>query len=194
MLKGSLEEFAPQHIFKLIAGVRKTGRLELIRQAGRGSVYFREGEIYFAESSLTREPLGQKLIRAGVISESELMKALDEHAATGTRVGEVLVRNNAIDKDQLGIAIRAQVKDAAFDLLKWDIGEFEFEPSEEVVAEIPIRLSVMELLSDAAAAPPTAHYDIPDVIDASPEPVVQPEPEPEPEPVVYVAPEPVVER
>ncbi|MPZ70317.1 MAG: DUF4388 domain-containing protein [Actinobacteria bacterium] len=150
MLKGSLEEFPLSDIFRLIAGARKTGRLEITRRAGSGGVYFRNGEIYFAESSVTREPLGQKLVRAGVLSERDLMKALDEHAASGMRVGEVLVRNGAIDKSQLAVAIRSQVQDAASDCLKWEVGEFEFESSSEVVAEIPIRVSVDYVIMEAS--------------------------------------------
>lgn len=150
MLRGSLEEFALSDIFLLIAGARKTGRLEISRRAGSGGVYFRDGEIYFAESSLTREPLGQKLIRAGVLSERDLMKALDEHASSGMRVGEVLVRNGAIDKSQLAVAIRSQVQDAVSDCLKWEVGEFEFESSSEVVAEIPIRVTVDYVIMEAS--------------------------------------------
>ncbi|MEO8323505.1 MAG: DUF4388 domain-containing protein, partial [Actinomycetota bacterium] len=150
MLRGSLEEFALSDIFLLIAGARKTGRLEISRRAGSGGVYFRNGEIYFAESSLTREPLGQKLVRAGVLRERDLMKALDEHAASGMRVGEVLVRNGAIDKSQLAVAIRSQVQDAASDCLKWEVGEFEFESSSEVVAEIPIRVTVDYVIMEAS--------------------------------------------
>ncbi len=150
MLRGSLEEFALSDIFRLIAGARKTGRLEISRRAGSGGVYFRDGEIYFAESSVTREPLGQKLVRAGVLSERDLMKALDEHAASGMRVGEVLVKNGAIDKSQLAVAIRSQVQDAASDCLKWEVGEFEFESSSEVVAEIPIRVTVDYVIMEAS--------------------------------------------
>ena len=150
MLRGSLEEFALSDIFRLIAGARKTGRLEISRRASSGGVYFRDGEIYFAESSLTREPLGQKLVRAGVLSERDLMKALDEHASSGMRVGEVLVRNGAIDKSQLALAIRSQVQDAASDCLKWEVGEFEFESSSEVVAEIPIRVTVDYVIMEAS--------------------------------------------
>src|SRR5680860_697687 len=150
MLRGSLEEFALSDIFRLIAGARKTGRLEITRRAGSGGIYFRDGEIYFAESSLTREPLGQKLVRTGVLSERDLMKALDEHASSGMRVGEVLVRNGAIDKSQLAVAIRSQVQDAASDCLKWEVGEFEFESSSEVVAEIPIRVTVDYVIMEAS--------------------------------------------
>ena len=150
MLRGSLGEFALSDIFRLLSIAKKTGRLEVARSAGSGTVWFRAGEVYFAESTLNREPLGQKLIRAGVLSERELMKALDEHAQSGRRVGEILVGRGAIDQEQLEAAIRSQVMDAAFELLRWDIGEFEFETQDSVVAEIPISVEVENLIIDAA--------------------------------------------
>ena len=150
MLKGSLEEFALSDIFRLLSFTKKTGKLEVARAAGNGTVYFKGGDVYFAESSLSREPLGQKLIRAGVLNERELMAALDEHAQTGKRVGEILVSRGAINQEQLEAAIQGQVQDATFDLLRWDVGEFEFEATPDVVAEIPISVSVDNLIMEAS--------------------------------------------
>ena len=59
MLKGSLEEFALSDIFRLLSFTKKTGKLDVARAAGNGTVYFKGGDVYFAESSLSREPLGQ---------------------------------------------------------------------------------------------------------------------------------------
>ncbi|HVM36752.1 MAG TPA: DUF4388 domain-containing protein [Actinomycetota bacterium] len=150
MLKGSLEEFALSDIFRLLSFTKKTGKLDVARAAGNGTVYFKGGDVYFAESSLSREPLGQKLIRAGVLSERELMAALDDHAQTGKRVGEILVSRGAINQEQLEAAIQGQVQDATFDLLRWDVGEFAFEATPDVVAEIPISVSVDNLIMEAS--------------------------------------------
>lgn len=150
MLKGSLEEFALPDIFRLLSLTKRTGKLDVQRAAGSGTVYFKAGDVYFAECSLTREPLGQKLIRAGVLTERALMAALDEHAETGRRVGEILVARGEINQEQLEAAIQGQVQDAAFELLAWDKGDFEFEGAEEVVAEIPISVPVDDLIEEAA--------------------------------------------
>lgn len=150
MLKGSLEEFALSDIFRLLSFAKKTGKLDVARAAGNGTVYFKDGDVYFAESSLSREPLGRKLTRAGVLSERQLMAALDEHAETGDRVGEILVSRGAINQEQLEAAIQGQVQDATFDLLRWDIGEFAFEATHDVVAEIPISVSVDNLIMEAS--------------------------------------------
>jgi hypothetical protein len=150
MLRGSLHDFTLSDIFRLLSFTKKTGKLEVVRGAGDGKVFFRDGEVYFAQSSVSREPLGQKLVRAGALTESALMRALDINAQTGERVGEILLREGAITEEQLGAGVRGQIEDAVFDLLRWEVGDFEFEPHERFTAEIPISVSVENLVMEAS--------------------------------------------
>jgi hypothetical protein len=150
MLKGSLEDFSLSDIFRLLSFTKKTGRLEVYKSAGDGRVFFRDGEVYFAQSSLKKEPLGQKLVRSGALSEGQLREALDLHANTGERVGEILLRGGDIGEEQLSAAVREQIEDAVFDLLRWEVGEFAFEPHERFTVEIPISVSVENLIVEAS--------------------------------------------
>ena len=150
MLRGSLDDFTLPDIFRLMSFAKKTGRLGVTRSAGDGKVYFREGEVYFAESSLSKEPLGQKLVRSRALSDGQLMKALDEHKASGERLGTVLVRLGAVTPEQLEMAVRQQIEDAVFDLLRWELGEFDWAPGDELDVEIPIAVSVENLIMEAS--------------------------------------------
>ncbi|MGH2818774.1 MAG: DUF4388 domain-containing protein [Actinomycetota bacterium] len=150
MLKGTLDDFTLPDIFRLMSLARKTGALEVQRSAGNGKVYFRDGEVYFAESSLTRTPLGQKLVRSGVITETQLMKALDLHKEKGLRLGDVLVAEDIVSREELLEAVRSQIEDAAFDLLRWDLGEFAWESGEGIEPEVPIMVSVENLIMEAS--------------------------------------------
>jgi len=150
MLKGTLDDFTLPDVFRLMSFTRKTGKLDVVRSAGAGKVFFREGEVYYAESSISREPLGQKLIKARVLSEGQLMRALDEHAASGRRVGEVLVEHGAVTEEQLQAAVAEQVQDAVFDLLRWDLGEFTWQPGVVADVEVPIAVSGENLIMEAS--------------------------------------------
>ena len=150
MLKGTLDDFTLPDMFRLMSFAKKTGRLDVERRAGHGSVFFREGEVYYAESSLTKIPLGQKLLRVGVITESQLNKALDANAESGERVGEILMQTGVVDGEQLETALRAQIEDAVFDLLRWDLGEFSWEPNAAVDPEVGIMVSVENLIMEAS--------------------------------------------
>ena len=150
MLKGTLDDFTLSDIFRLLSYTKKTGKLEVKRSAGEGNVFFRDGDVYFAQSSLKKEPLGQKLIRSGSLTEAQLLKALDLHASTGQRVGEILLEQGAITQEQLVGAVAEQIEDAAFDLLRWELGEFLFEAHERFEVEIPISVSVENLIMEAS--------------------------------------------
>jgi predicted transcriptional regulator len=150
MLRGTLDDFTLPDVFRLLSGASKSGCLRVVRSAGDGTVYFERGEVYFAESSMSHEPLGQKLIRARAITESQLLKALDQHASNGKRVGEILMDSGLLDREQLETAVRQQIEDAAFDLLRWELGEFEWEPDATLEVEIAIAVSVENLIMEAS--------------------------------------------
>ncbi|MGH2746589.1 MAG: DUF4388 domain-containing protein [Actinomycetota bacterium] len=150
MLKGTLDDFTLPDIFRLLSFAKKTGRLDVARSAGHGKVFFREGEVSFAESSLSKDPLGQRLIRAGSLTESQLRKALDQHASSGERVGEILVSSGVVTADQIESAIRGQIEDAVFDLLRWELGDFEWEPEATFEIEVPLSVSVENLIMEAS--------------------------------------------
>ncbi|MGI8775250.1 MAG: DUF4388 domain-containing protein [Actinomycetota bacterium] len=150
MLKGTLDDFTLPDVFRMLHTARKTGQLEVERSAGNGTVFIREGDVYYAESSLAREPLGQKLIRSGALTDSALMKALDENASTGQRVGEILIAHNAVTVEQLQRAVRQQIEDSVFDLMRWEAGSFEWQSGVVADVEVPIAISVENLIMEAS--------------------------------------------
>jgi hypothetical protein len=150
VLSGTLDEFALADVFRLLSMAHKTGRLEVERQAGNGAIYFNNGEVYYAQSSLVREQLGQKLVRSGRVTEGQLRRALDEHATTGRRVGEILVTSGAISSEELQETVRGQIEDAVFDLLRWERGNFSWTSGEEIDVEVPISVSVENLIMEAS--------------------------------------------
>ena len=150
MLKGTLDDFTLPDVFRLMSFAKKTGCVDVVRSAGAGKVYFRAGEVYYAESSLSKEPLGQKLVRSRAITESQLMKALDQQASSKERLGAVLVNSGIVTVDQLESAVRQQIEDAVFDLLRWELGEFEWAPGAEHQTEVQIGVSVENLIMEAS--------------------------------------------
>lgn len=150
MLRGTLDDFTLPDIFRLMSLSKKTGSLQVERSAGQGKVWFRDGEVYYAESSLSKEPLGQKLVRSKALTEGQLRKALDQHAGSGKRLGEVLLESGMVDEDQIMMVVRQQIEDAAFDLLRWELGEFLWEPGEETNPEVVIYVTVENLIMEAS--------------------------------------------
>lgn len=150
MLKGTLDDFSLPEIFRLTSHVKKTGRLEVERRNGSGRVYFRDGDVYYAASTKSKEPLGRKLMRSGRVNEEQLRSAIDENEATGKRVGEILVERGDVELELIEWAVRSQIEDAVFDLLRWDLGAFVWEPDVEIDVEVPLAVSVDNLIIEAS--------------------------------------------
>ncbi len=138
MLQGTIDEFPLIDVLGILQARNKTGRLEIERQAGRGLIYVRLGEPYYAESSLTRSLIGQKLVDIGAITDMQLRKALDRQAESGERLGQILLTHGVISADHVAQAVISQIKDALADLLAWEAGEFRWETGAEVEVEVPL--------------------------------------------------------
>jgi len=59
LLTGTLDDFSLPEVFRLISSAERSGRIDVTRSAGKGSVFFKDGDVYYAESSLTHELAGE---------------------------------------------------------------------------------------------------------------------------------------
>ncbi len=138
-LRGNLRDFSLPDVFQLVTFSRKTGVLRIVREdEATGSVWFREGEVFFASSNWHADPLGQRLVNAQRITPQALKKALAIRAgepADGRRLGQILVDEGYITDKVLESFVSEQIQDTIFDLMRWDDGDFDFEAMPEVVDE-----------------------------------------------------------
>ncbi len=152
-LRGNLNDFTLPDVFQLIALSKKTGVLRMRRADGsEGDVWFRDGEVFFAESNWHRERLGERLVTAQKITPSALTRVLELRAAepeNGRRLGRILVDEGYITDAVLEAFVREQVLEPIFDLMRWEEGEFDFEmtpqtPEEDIGLAVSIENIVME--------------------------------------------------
>jgi hypothetical protein len=154
-LRGSLKDFSLPDVFQLITFSRKTGVLRISGSGdATGSVWFREGEVFFAQSNWHHEPLGERLVAARKITPSALEKALDIRSAEpdgGRRLGQVLVDEGYITEKVLEAFVQEQIQDTIFDLMRWEAGEFDFELLPEVVDEdIGLTVSIENVIMEGS--------------------------------------------
>lgn len=152
-LRGNLKELSLPDIFQLVTFSGKTGVLRIVREDGaEGSVWFRDGDIFFAQSNWHTEPLGERLARAQRITPMALDRAVELRAAEpegGRRLGDILVDEGYITTKVLETFVQQQMQDTIFDLMRWDEGEFEFEampdaPEEDIGLSVSIENVIME--------------------------------------------------
>lgn len=153
-LRGNLKDFSLPDVFQLVQLSKKTGILRIQRTDAEGSIWFRDGEVFFAQSDWNREPLGQRLVNAGRITPSALAKAMEIRAAEprgGRRLGQILVEEGYITQPVLEAFVQEQIQDTIFDLMRWDEGEFNFEILPEVVEEdIGLAVSIENIVMEGS--------------------------------------------
>src|SRR5450759_474854 len=144
-LRGNLRDFSLPDVFQLVTLSRKTGVLRIRRSDAEGSVWFRDGEVFFAQSNWHHEPLGTRMVAAGKIAPSGLARALEVQRAepeSGRRLGQILVDEGYATEKVLEAFVQEQIQDTIFDLFRWEEGDFDFEPLPEFPVEEDIGLSV----------------------------------------------------
>jgi hypothetical protein len=154
-LRGSLKDFSLPDVFQLITFSRKTGVLRISGPGdAAGAVWFRDGEVFFAQSNWHHELLGERLVAARKITPSALEKALEiRHAESegGRRLGQVLVAEGYITEKVLEAFVQEQIQDTIFDLMRWEDGEFDFELLPAVVDEdIGLTVSIENVIMEGS--------------------------------------------
>ena len=151
LLQGSLQEFSLPNVLNLVKMSAKTGVLSLRRKGEHGLLYFRDGHVCYATLEPQVVPLGQRLVRAGRITPEQLAEALAEQreAAEGIRIGGILVAKGFLQRGTLVEAVADQIEEAAFSLLTWTEGEFEFvaggpAADEEIIVELSVDGVIMD--------------------------------------------------
>ena len=130
-IEGPLRELGVHDVFQLLDLTRKTGALR-IRSSLRdndGGVYFRDGRVVGASMRDDTHKIGRMLVKAGRVTEEELLGALAVQLREGEsrRVGEILVAMGAISRRELERQVRRQIEAVVFELLSWSEGYFCFE-------------------------------------------------------------------
>ncbi|NTU70828.1 MAG: DUF4388 domain-containing protein, partial [Coriobacteriia bacterium] len=154
-LRGNLRDFSLPDVFQLVTFSRKSGVLRILRADGAtGSVWFREGDVFFAQSNWHAELLGERLVRAQRITPAALQRALAVRASEGPdgrRIGRILVEEGFITDEVLEVFVSDQIQESIFDLMRWDEGEFDFDPSAEIADEdIGLSVSIENIIMEGS--------------------------------------------
>jgi hypothetical protein len=152
-IEGPLKELGIHDVFQLLDLSRKTGKLTVTSKVrhNRGSVYFNDGAIVYAEIESNPHLLGNLLVRKGRITEADLQRARETQVkGDKRRLGEILVDLGAITDRELEQQVQSQVEEVVFELVGWQEGYFSFEeggsakPPADALVSIPTSSLLME--------------------------------------------------
>lgn len=126
---------------------RWSGVLALSQGEVSKGLYFLEGEIVFAASTVEEDRLGACLFRAGRLSESQFRTAMREVEASGYPLGYVLVESRILTPQELSGALAAQVERIVLSVLRWTSGSLRRERMDRPIpADQALDLSTNRLL------------------------------------------------
>ncbi len=131
-LKGTLKDFGIAEILQLIGQQAKSGVLHLESRDDLIHIAIADGSVVRAESAgrKTRERLGNLLVRADIITEEELVYALDAQKRSLRRLGDILVELKLVSKQDLREMTALQTTETVYRLFHWKSGTYEFEPGD----------------------------------------------------------------
>ena len=129
-LRGRLSDVGLPTVLSILKEGKRTGVVSLVNAGVRKSIYFLDGKLVFAASSLTQDRLGEVLLRAGKISADEYLR-LSQMIRGGQRLGKALVESRILSPKDLWWAIEQQVKEIVWSIFNWEDGYFHFDEDEQ---------------------------------------------------------------
>jgi uncharacterized protein DUF4388 len=126
---------------------RWSGVLALAQGEVAKGLYFVEGEIAFAASTVEEDRLGACLFRVGKITEGQFRAAMRECEATGRPLGRAFVDMGHLTSGELAAAVTAQVERIVLSVLRWTTGSLRRDPMDRPLpADLALDLNTHRLL------------------------------------------------
>ena len=146
-LQGSLAGTSVAEVIRDVYSTRGTGILHFDCDGISKRIYFKKGNVVFANSDVNDDRLGEFLIRCGEIDRATFDRVSERMRKTGKRFGATLVELEAVSAETVGALVRRQVQEIIFSVFEWDRGAYGFEILDRPVEEdIVVDLSTAELI------------------------------------------------
>jgi len=150
-LEGQIKDVGLSDVFRLLKMSARTGVLNVSWGRHAGGVYFRDGWVNYAQSTLSGAPLGERLVKAGKLRQAVLNAVLAEQrqAEDPRLLGAMLREKGLVSQEALERYVREQIEDAVFNLFGLTEGQFEFvlggvPPVDDIVVSLDADAVVME--------------------------------------------------
>lgn len=130
-IEGSLTDVSLADICQLLAMGRKTGCLTMTDTSNFGYIFFENGKVIYASMLNRPDRLGELLVKNDVISRDDLAAAMEQQGQhEGKRLGELMVELGSLAQEDLEKYISIQIEEAVYHLFAWTQGSFTFKPDE----------------------------------------------------------------
>jgi hypothetical protein len=126
---------------------RWSGVLALTQREAAKGIYFLDGDIAFAASTVEEDRLGANLVRVGRITMSEFHVGRAAAQAPGQRFGQALIAAGVLSPLELAAAVTGQVERIVSSVLRWRSGHLQRRVMDRPLpADLLLDLSTPRLL------------------------------------------------
>ena len=138
-LEGNLDIFDASSIMQMLHLTQATGELCILADNNNASVFIERGNVTFAVIADRPMKLGQSLLKDKLVSTTTLNRILKKKKE-GKRLGESLVEEGIISDDELLKALEGQIKEVIYEIVRWRRGTFYFENGKRAQQDITINV------------------------------------------------------
>lgn len=126
---------------------RWSGILALAQGEVAKGLYFIDGDVVFAASTVEEDRLGANLYRIGRITEAQFRAAMSEAQTPGRRLGQALIDAGVIRPAELAAAVIGQTERIVLSVLRWTNGRLQRRPMDRPLPpDLILHLSTPRLL------------------------------------------------
>jgi hypothetical protein len=125
-IHGNIEEAGLPDVLQLLALGRKSGCLSVVDGDQHGEIFLDIGRVTYAAVA-NRDRLGELLLRNGRITKEQLEVAAAEQSRGNERqIGRILLASGNVERADVERYVRMQVEEAIYTLFTWKQGSFTF--------------------------------------------------------------------
>jgi CheY-like chemotaxis protein len=147
-IQGNLAAFRIVELMQMLSLQRQSGRLVITRREGKAEIFFKNGAIVFAGTTMDGniggvEGLLKKSCRVG---EDGLHHARRIAEMTGQPLDGVLAQEKILDQKTFGACLKRHTESVVFKAMDWKDGDFLFDKTFAPVFANPVALKVDDLI------------------------------------------------
>ncbi len=153
ILWGKISQFSVFMVLQLLASYRKSGLLEIEDGEERAIIYFEDGFVEAVSVPRSDHLLGARLVKAGVISPTDLRKIILSlsHEKKREFLGILLMKSGKVDAEAIARVITEQAYENTLELSNWVEGTFKFViPRKPVFFPVSPHINVQHLLLETS--------------------------------------------
>jgi len=124
------------------------GQLNFRRGDIQKYLFFKDRKLIYARTNQSQELLGEVLFRLGKLSKESYSK-IDRYIEPKKSIGEILISNDLISKNDLLEGLKYQMREITLNLFPIFDGHFDFEEREKYSAEeFEVKIDIPDLIED----------------------------------------------